>query len=188
MVCAGLCNCQLHKRFTVQCPFVRNQRRTPTGKRDNILKGSPLVSVPAVMGMHCSIRRSSRILLVGSALLEKRNSPLGVKDYKKNGPTRGPERELPLLQPVKIQSKWTSRVSICLLSPFSPTIELDERRWWWWCSCGACISFKTIPSSTKNCLQRVGVLLWDQAVLHGESFLEFCNCPCQGLFCSSILL
>ena len=27
---------------------------------------------------------------------------LGVKDYKKYGLTRGPERELPLLQPVKI--------------------------------------------------------------------------------------
>ena len=29
-------------------------------------------------------------------------SALGVKDYKKNGLTREPERELPLLQPVKI--------------------------------------------------------------------------------------
>ena len=37
---------------------------------------------------------------------------LGVKDYKKNGLTRGPERELPLLQPVKIELNWTSRVYI----------------------------------------------------------------------------
>lgn len=34
--------------------------------------------------------------------------PWESKDYKKNGLFRGPERALPLLQPVNIESNWTS--------------------------------------------------------------------------------